>query len=280
MIVCGCDVGAGSVKLAVMESHVQDGINDEKVLFLHTERIRKRNPVAVVADCFAIAHEKGYAFEDFSYIASTGEGDAVEKRSGHFYSMTCHARGARFFAHDAMSILDMGALHMRAIKLDQKGKVVTYKMTGQCASGTGQFLENISRYLGVTLAEIPQLSLQSTAPQAPSTICAVLAETDVINLVSKGVPLPDIIRGIHDSVAKRAVKLLASFEVESPLVLTGGLAMDAGLVHALQLQLNFDGYPIKVITHLQAMSAGAIGAALWGAFRFRLKKSNQINKSN
>ena len=272
MLVCGCDVGAGSVKLAVMDCDYENGNKKEEILFLHNERIRKRNPVEVVHDCFAKAEKEGYKLKDFRYIASTGEGDAVHQRTGHFYSMTCHARGARFFAANAMSVIDMGALHMRAIKLDKKGKVVKYKMTGQCASGTGQFLENISRYLGVTLEEIPELSLQSTSPQAPSGICAVLAETDVINLVSKGVPLPDIIRGIHDSVAQRAVKLLASFEVESPLVLTGGLAMDGGLVHALELQLNYDGYPIKSITNVNAMSAGAIGAALWGAFRHKIKQ--------
>jgi benzoyl-CoA reductase subunit D len=262
------------VKLAVVECDYENGTKGtaiEKILFLHTERIRKRNPVEVVDECFERAGKKGFDLKDFNYIASTGEGDAVHQRTGHFYSMTCHARGARFFNKNAMSVLDMGALHMRAIKLDKRGKVVKYKMTGQCASGTGQFLENISRYLGVTLEEIPELSLQSTDPQAPSTICAVLAETDVINLVSKGVPLPDIIRGIHDSVAQRAVKLMASFEVESPLVLTGGLAMDRGLVHALEMQLNFEGYPIKTITNPNAMCAGAIGAALWGAFRSRIK---------
>ncbi|MCP5050526.1 MAG: benzoyl-CoA reductase subunit D [bacterium] len=271
MLVCGCDVGAGSVKLAVMDCDYQNGNSREELLFLHNERIRKRNPVDVVNDCFTQAGEKGFPLEDFQYIASTGEGDAVHQRTGHFYSMTCHARGARYFKSDAMSVIDMGALHMRAIKLDERGKVVKYKMTGQCASGTGQFLENISRYLGVSLSEVPELSLQSTAPQAPSGICAVLAETDVINLVSKGVPLPDIIRGIHDSVAKRAVKLLAAFKVESPLVLTGGLAMDAGLVQALQMQLEKSKYKMTAVTDPNAMSSGAIGAALWGAFRSKVK---------
>ena len=264
MLVSGCDVGASVVKLVVMEDE------PEKVLFYHSERIRKRNPAEVVEHCFSLAREQGLDPEKCEYLASTGEGEVVTQRTGHFYSMTCHARGARFFFPGAMSVLDMGALHMRAIKLDAKGKVVTYKMTSQCASGTGQFLENIARYLGVTLDEIPKLSLESTNPQAPSTICAVLAETDVINLVSKGVPLPDIIRGIHDSVAQRAVKLLASFTIEPPLVLTGGLATDAGLVQALELKLNFEGYPIKAHHDELSMYAGAIGAALWGGKRCRI----------
>ena len=263
MIVCGCDVGASTVKLAVLEDE------PEKLLFTCAERIRKRNPEEVSEACFQKAKEAGFDAGDFAYIASTGEGEAVLRRTGHFYSMTAHARGARFFNGDTLSVLDLGALHMRAIKLDRRGKVLAYKMTSQCASGTGQFLENIARYLGVTLEEIPELSLQSSNPQAPSTICAVLAETDVINLVAKGVPLPDIIRGIHDSVAHRAVKLLAAFEVESPLMLTGGLAMDRGLVHALEMKLNFESYPLSTFTNPQSIFAGAIGAALWGGLRCR-----------
>ncbi len=264
MIVAGCDVGASSVKLVVME------MPGEEILLTMTERIRKRNPVEVVNNLLKRVAEKGFPLEKITYLASTGEGEAVEQRDGHFYSMTCHARGARYFYPQTASVLDLGALHIRALKLDEKGKVVQYKMTSQCASGTGQFLENIARYLGVTIDEIPQLSLQATEPRAPSTICAVLAETDVINLVSQGVSLPNILRGIHDSVAQRAGKLLATFDVVSPLTLTGGLAMDAGLVKALEDRLRERDPGIEILTPEQALYAGAIGAALWGARRWEI----------
>jgi len=263
MIVCGCDVGASTIKMAVMEDE------PPQVLFARSERIRKRNPADVVDVIFEQAASEGFRRDSYAYVASTGEGDAVREKDGHFYSMTCHARGARHFFAETRSVLDLGALHMRAIKLTERGRVDAYKMTSQCASGTGQFLDNIARYLGLTLDEIPQLSLQATNPQAPSTICAVLAETDVINLVSKGVPLSDIIRGIHEMVAQRAVRLLSTFNVESPLTLTGGLALDGGLVHALEMKLNFEGYPITTHTHEMSMYAGAIGAALWGGVRYR-----------
>ena len=267
MRVAGCDVGASTVKLVVMEVP-EDGSG--RVLFSVSERIRKRDPAHVADLCFQRAAEAGHPPESLAYVASTGEGEVVRCRTGHFYSMTAHARGARFFHSGARSVLDLGALHMRAMKLDERGKVVEYRMTSQCASGTGQFLENIARYLGVTLEEIPELSLAATAPRAPSAICAVLAETDVINLVSQGVPLPDIIRGIHDMVAERAVKLLARFGVASPLVITGGLALDRGLVHALELKLSLAGFPLEVVTDGRAILAGAIGAALWGAHRSRV----------
>lgn len=261
MIVAGCDVGAGAVKLALLEAQTQT------VCFSHMERIRRRHPAAVVKSCFDAAQQAGFAEEHLAYIASTGEGQAVYNRTGHFYGMTCHARGARYFWGDTSTVLDMGALHMRAMKLDGRGKVTACQITSQCASGAGQFIENIARQLGLTLAQVSELSLRSQNPCTLSTACVVLAETDVINMMSKGTPLPDIIRGIHDIVSQKAVRLLSVFDVLSPLTLTGGLAMDRGLIAALETRLRTEGVDIFIRSHDMSVYAGAVGAALWGAWR-------------
>jgi len=63
---------------------------------------------------------------------------------------------------------------------------------------------------------------------------AVLAETDVINMVSRGIATPNIIKGIHLSVATRIVRLLMSLKAESPIVLTGGLGLNKGMVQAVE----------------------------------------------
>ncbi len=138
-------------------------------------------------------------------------------------------------------------------------------MTSQCASGSGQFLENICRYLGVTIDEIGPLSLKADAPETCSSICAVLAETDVINMVSRGITVPNILRGIHESMAGRYQKLLSSAGATGVVLVTGGLANDAGLLGALR-DLAPD---LDVRVHEHSVLAGAIGAGLWGAFRVR-----------
>ena len=122
--------------------------------------------------------------------------------------MTTHARGGVFLHPGIKAVVDIGALNGRAIYVDERGKVLSYKMTSQCASGSGQFLENIARYLGVAVEEIGSLSKTSKNPEKCSSICAVLAETDVINMVSRGIATPDILKGIHLSMASRIVKLL------------------------------------------------------------------------
>ena len=142
-------------------------------------------------------------------------------------------------------------------------------MTSQCASGSGQFLENIARYLGIAQDEIGELSMQASEPEAVSSICAVLAETDVINMVSRSISAADILKGIHISMADRLAKLLKSTRVKEGVTLaTGGLALDTGLVKTLNEAMVEQKVPVQVEMHEDSIFAGAIGAALWGAFRF------------
>jgi len=170
----------------------------------------------------------------------------------------------------ARSVLDIGALHGRTIKIDERGKVLGYKMTSQCASGSGQFLENIARYLGIAQDEIGELSQQADAPEIVSSICAVLAETDVINMVSRGITAPNILKGIHISMAGRLAKLLKAIKVEDGIAMaTGGLALDSGLVAALNEAMESQNLKLEVKSCPDSIYAGAIGAALWGAYRHR-----------
>jgi benzoyl-CoA reductase subunit D len=232
------------------------------------ERIRRRSPSAVVEDVVnATVAELGLTRNDLAYVATTGEGEFVSFRTGHFYGMTTHARGAIELEPEARGVLDVGGLHARAILMDERSKVLGYRMTSQCASGSGQFLENISRYLGCSLSEVGELSQRSTEPEAPSGICAVLAETDVINMVSRGIKTEDILKGIHLSMAGRYARLLRAAGVEGVILMTGGLAMDTGLVAALREEIESQGIPAELRTHEDSIFAGALGAALWGAFR-------------
>jgi benzoyl-CoA reductase subunit D len=213
--------------------------------------------------------EAGWSREDLHYVATTGEGDMLEGRTGHFYGMTTHSRGGLFLDPEARAVLDIGALHTRAVLMDERAKVLGYRMTSQCASGSGQFLENICRYLGITIDEIGPLSLAADDPERCSSICAVLAETDVINMVSRGISTANIIRGIHESMAGRYLRLLTSVRARGVVLVTGGLARDAGLVDALRAMAEEQDAAFTVRTHGESVLAGALGAAIWGAFRAR-----------
>ena len=263
-IAAGIDVGAAAVKAAI----VSVGGGKESLLATVNERIRRRDPRHVVEEAWrAVLAEARLRDDDVAYVASTGEGELVTFRRGHFYSMTTHARGAKFLIPEASLVLDAGALHARAMLVDDRAKPLGYRMTSQCASGSGQFLENIARYLGVALDEVGILSQGATNPEIVSSICAVLAETDVINMVSRGIATQDILKGIHVSMAGRFARLVGSLSTRGVLCVTGGLSADTGLTAAIQQELRKANSSVEVRSHQLSVHAGAIGAALWGAFR-------------
>ncbi len=267
MLTAGVDVGSAVIKMAILET---DETGVERLVVCRGERIRRRDTHAVAEALFTdLLQETGIDRGALGYVATTGEGETIPFRTGHFYGMTTHARGGLFLEPEARAIIDMGALHTRAVAMDDRSKVTGYRMTSQCASGSGQFLENIARYLGVSLEEVGTLSLQADNPEACSSICAVLAETDVINMVSRGIATEDILKGIHLSMAGRLAKLLKVTGItKGTVLLTGGLALDTGLLAALQEELvNEKITGIEAVSHPDSIYAGAIGAALWGAFR-------------
>ncbi|ENO98039.1 MULTISPECIES: benzoyl-CoA reductase subunit D [Thauera] len=264
-ITAGIDIGTGAVKTVLFR------VEGDKTEWLakRNDRIRQRDPFKLAEEAYhALLEEVGLKASDVDYVATTGEGESLHFHTGHFYSMTTHARGAVYLNPEARAVLDIGALHGRAIRNDERGKVETYKMTSQCASGSGQFLENIARYLGIAQDEIGSLSTQADNPEVVSSICAVLAETDVINMVSRGITAPNILKGIHISMAGRLAKLLKSIGAREGVVLcTGGLALDEGLLKTLNESVKEQKMNVTAFNHPDSPFAGAIGAALWGAFR-------------
>ncbi len=265
-IAAGIDVGTGTVKAALFE--VDGDKTDWKARTMM--RIRQRDPMQLARVAFDQLLEDAKLKESaIDYVATTGEAESVPFHTGHFYSMTTHARGAIYLEPASRAALDCGALHGRAISIDERGKVLSYKMTSQCASGSGQFLENIARYLGIAQDEIGGLSSQADNPEIVSSICAVLAETDVINMVSRGISASNILKGIHLSMAGRLTKLLKSIGAKDGVVMvTGGLALDAGLVAAIEEDVSkMKDMKVTIRSHPDSIYAGAIGAALWGAFR-------------
>ena len=266
-MVAGIDVGSSAVKIALVEDTADERT---RMLIGRSERIRRRDPKQVVDDLFEqCVAEADLRRDELAYIATTGEGELVDFRTGHFYSMTTHSRGGLFVDPEARAVIDIGALHARAVAIDERAKVLSYRMTSQCASGSGQFLENISRYLGITIDEIGPLSLEADNPETCSSICAVLAETDVINMVSRGISTSNIIKGIHKSMAGRYMKLVASIKARGVVLVTGGLATDRGLLAAMREAAEDQGVPVEIRAHPDSVLAGALGAALWGAFRAR-----------
>jgi predicted CoA-substrate-specific enzyme activase len=203
---------------------------------------------------------------DVFYVASTGYGRyQAPMRQIQITDITTHAVGARYLFPDTINVVDVGAQHAKAIRIIGSGRVMKFKMNDKCASGVGSFLERVAKGLELSLDEIGQLSLRSKDPQPISSICAVLAESEVINLVTSGYPVEDILMGAHLSISDRIVAQLRQVGIEGAITLTGGITRNAGMVKALEQKI---GRPLNVCPDSEY--AGAIGACL--LVNRRLKK--------
>jgi predicted CoA-substrate-specific enzyme activase len=258
MLIAGIDIGSGTTKAVLVD---EAGVVRGRGLARTRADFEK-----VTREALAAARDDaGASADDVAYVATTGLGRyAVPFRDIQITDLTCGARGAAALFPGTRYVLDIGAQCSRAIKLRESGKVKEFHMNEKCAAGSGGFLERAAKYLEVDLADLGSLSLGATTPQPISSVCAVLAESEIINHVSEGVGVENILRGIHNSLADRALSLLKRVGLDGEVTLIGGVALQAGMVAALRDTL---GVPVNVPEAPQYTTA--LGAALLGQQRFR-----------
>ena len=203
------------------------------------------------------------------YIATTGFARyGVSFRDIQVTEITTAARGAHFVIPETRAILDIGGQCTRAIGVIDAGRVKVFKSNDKCAAGSGMFIQRAAKYLEVRLEDVGELSLRATHPQPISSVCAVLAESEIINHVSAGITVQDILRGIHESLADRAGALLKRVEMKDQLTLIGGVARQAGIARALEDRLK-----VKVNIPQDCDFICALGAALLGLQRLTGRQS-------
>jgi predicted CoA-substrate-specific enzyme activase len=256
MLVAGVDIGSGTTKCVLVDEAGAVRGRGEARTKADFEKVAREALAAACADA-------GVGEGTVGYVATTGLGRyAVPFRDIQITDLTCGARGAAALFPATRFVLDIGAQCSRAIKLREGGKVKEFHMNEKCAAGSGGFLERAAKYLEVTVADIGRLSLDASTPQTISSVCAVLAESEIINHVSEGASVENILRGIHNSLADRALSLLKRVGLDGEVTLVGGVARQAGMVAALRDKL---GVPVNVPEAPQFTTA--LGAALLGLQR-------------
>jgi predicted CoA-substrate-specific enzyme activase len=199
-------------------------------------------------------------FPQITYIVSTGYGRInVPFSDRQVTEVTCHARGIVHLFREARTIIDIGGQDAKGIKIDGSGKVVDFVMNDKCAAGSGRFIEVIGDTLGVPLDQVGERSLQSKRPAKISNICTIWAQQEVASSLAEGVPVADLLAGIHQSLADRIVRMVSRLKVEDAVVVTGGGAKNKGLLKALSEQLGR-----SVMVPENPLITGALGAALIG----------------
>lgn len=210
-----------------------------------------------------------------SYVATTGFGRyGVSFRDIQITEITSAAQGAYYLQPDASLLLDIGSQSTRAVSIKENGKVRAFKTNDKCAAGSGSFIQRAAKYLEVDIEDVGDMALRATHPQPISSVCAVLAESEIINLVSSGSSVEDIMYGIYDSLADRAGLLLKRVGLGEQLVFIGGVATQSGMVQALEKRLK-----IPVIVPLHCEFVCALGAALLGVKRLQQTRGTDVDRA-
>ncbi len=205
-----------------------------------------------------VLEQAGLSEDDVDFVVTTGYGRENLPFSGkNVTEITCHAAGVHFLFPDAATILDIGGQDSKAIRIDDHGRVMDFIMNDKCAAGTGRFLEVIARALEVGLADLGTISQQTENNVEISSMCTVFAETEVISLVANDTPIPEIVRGVHNVVVERGEILLGKIGLMEPVAMSGGVALNIGVVKALEKRL---GLELRISDNPQMI--GALGAAV------------------
>lgn len=215
-------------------------------------------------DCLASA---GLDRADVRYVVTTGIGrHQAEDKDIAVTDLTAAARGAMWFYPGTRTILDIGGQTMKASRIDATAKVVAFRLNDKCAAGTGAFLEKTAMYMGYAVEEIGVVLQSARTPVPISGVCAVFAESEVINHLSIGTPPGDIMLGAIESLGTRTVQLLRRIKAEPEYTLIGGILNFETMAHTLQTALE---HPVLVPPDGWCMYTAALGAALLGQERLR-----------
>ncbi len=263
-LVAGIDCGTGFTKALLFSA---GGNNGGQVV----GRGRAKSGVNVEQNAAAALDmalgEAGARRDEIAYVATTGFGRyGVSWRDLQVTDITTAAKGAHWLFPQARCVLDIGAQSTRAIGVSETGKVKSFKSNDKCAAGSGMFIVRAARYLEIDLEQVGELSLRANNPQPISSVCAVLAESEIINHVSAGVSVEDILRGIHESLAERAGALLKRVGMDDEITFIGGVARQAGIIRALESRLS-----VRVNVPPDCDFVCALGAAMAGQKRLQAR---------
>ena len=212
MISAGIDIGSRTVKLALASEG--EVILSRKVMNTH-------NPLET---CIQL-------LDGVEYDSLTATGYGRHLISNYLpcsvvSEIKAFAAGARYFNPDCKAILDIGGQDTKAITLDDSGNVKKFEMNDKCSAGTGRFLEIMATALGFKLEEFAAAAISAERYEEVNSTCTVFAESEVISLVTRGVPRNEIALGIHRSIASRSISLLKRVQVQGNIFFAGGVAFN------------------------------------------------------
>jgi predicted CoA-substrate-specific enzyme activase len=221
--------------------------------------------------------QAGLEDSDVAYVVATGFGRHMVPFSNVAVTdLTASARGTAFLFPNTRTVLDVGGQTMKASRLDEAAKVRSFRLNDKCAAGTGAFIEKTARYMGYSTEEIGPLVATSKLAVPISGVCAVFAESEVINQLSLGSPPADIMHGAISSLVDRSVQLMKRVQMKPEYTLIGGILRFGTMARVVREKLNTE---VNVPEGEMVQYTTALGAAILGHQRLRKLRETGVEVS-
>ncbi|HPF17489.1 MAG TPA: acyl-CoA dehydratase activase [Thermotogota bacterium] len=255
----GLDIGSISINTVVIGS-------DKKLLEEHYTLCQGRPFHALYSVLSDVLSR--YQAESLSSLAITGTGAKLAAKliGGIFVNeIVAQSRAVSVLYPQVKTVFEMGGEDSKLIMMNHnsdggKPQLVDFFMNTVCAAGTGSFLDQQAKRMGVSIeGEFGELALKSEKPPHIAGRCSVFAKSDMIHLQQIATPVHDIVAGLCYAVVRNVKSNLArGKEVEKPVAFQGGVAANAGVVKAFREIFSLEDGELIIPEHYASM--GAIGA--------------------
>lgn len=250
MITAGIDVGSLSTDAVLLR--------DDEVLAYSIVNTGAQARAAAERAFEEVLEKAGISLSEVDAVVATGYGRmSVPFAHGQVTEISCHGRGSAFLNPEVRTVIDIGGQDSKVIRLDGQGNVIDFLMNDKCAAGTGRFLEVMADRLELSVDGLGNEDLKAERAAEISSMCTVFAESEVVSLIARGVPRPEIVRGLHLSIAERTAGMANRLGLVPRVMMTGGVAKNPGVVRALSERLG-----AEIVVPPEPQIVGALGAAL------------------
>ena len=192
------------------------------------------------------------------------------------------AQGLRVFYPQVRTVFEMGGETSKYLRLEPAAEskylgIVDYSASGDCAAGTGSFIDQQASRLLYAVEEVGAAAASASCAARIAGRCSVFAKTDMIHAQQKGYTTDQILRGLCDAVARNfKSSIVKGREVAPPVAFIGAVALNQGVRNALREAFKLQDSQF-LVPELHSWM-GALGAALFEAQETRKRSFKRIHQ--
>ncbi|MHA1291752.1 MAG: acyl-CoA dehydratase activase [Promethearchaeota archaeon] len=259
----GIDVGATVCKAVVL-------LEDQKEIIAKIKALVHGNPEKASMFCLRelsknLKIKKNVLKKNSVATGQNGDKISIENKQSE---VICIGKGAYSLNSETRIVVDVGSFSMKAVKIDEKGKIKDFLMNNKCASGAGILLELVGEGLELDVSEIAEIAAKAKDPIQISSQCSIFAESEVISYKNEGANIPDLVAGVCNSIAGRIYPLIRKLDKKpNGVTLTGGVALNGRIVKNLEERLNLQLLKLPINPqYITAYGAAIIAKEKVGGF--------------